>query len=201
MWQGFSRWWRCQWSSDWNVSLQCFLKLFMDGLVRNSSCLNASSHFWMFSSSTFCDLSPLSTFAHISFTFIYFKNYPLTTYDVSRTQKWMEWAPPNHYGACDLDSKIHDQMSTEVLCGYNLSKWYTYVYVHAYVHPSYLGKPRSSYYMLSIHKVLTVAATGWVEQLPLEGHTLHLSNTLVKATIWWKWKGTVLNYTSVLPIN
>ena len=85
--------------------------------------------------STFCDLSPLSTFAHTSFTFIYFKNYPLTTYDVSRTQKWMEWAPPNHYGASDLDSKIHDQMSMEVLCGYKLGKWYTYVYVHVYVHP------------------------------------------------------------------
>lgn len=150
--------------------------------------------------STFCDLSPLSTFAHTSFTFIYFKNYPLTTYDVSRTQKWMEWAPPNHYGASDLDSKIHDQMSMEVLCGYKLGKWYTYVYVHVYVHPCIPRKTQLLLYAQHTQGAHCIA-TGWVEQLPLEGHTLHLS------THWWKlqydekWKGTVLNYTSVLPIN
>lgn len=68
-----------------------------------------------------------------------------------------EWSgvPPNHYGACDLDSKIHrsnEYGSTVVI---NLiSDTHVSMYMHMCIR-AYLGKP-SSYYMLSIHKVLTV---------------------------------------------
>ena len=116
--------------------------------------------------STFCDLSAESPSAHTAFTFIYSKHCPLTTYDVLRTLTWTEWAPTNHHGACDRDSETHDEMSTEVLHGYRLSKWYTSAHT--------LRKTQLLPHAQHIHSAHCIV-TGWMKQLPLERYSFHLS--------------------------
>ena len=150
----------------------------MDGLVRNGSCLNASSHFlWMFSPLYFlwplCRVSicPYSIYLHLfqTLSFNYLRCIENTNMNRVSTYQpsWSLW------------SRQWDTWWNE----YRSAAWLStqqVVHICTYTEENPAPTTRSAHTQCSLH-------SDWVnETASARAVQLSFINTLVRATIWWK---------------